>query len=1090
MKISGKIADIATSLTDLLRLFDAVKAGVVVNDLQDNRIIYINSTAALMKGVPEEDLIGKKCFQYLCEICSDDCPVNQGEITVPVEQNFPRADGSYLPILKSAYKISLGNHSYLVETLIDISQVRRFEYERDMYMDELKLRGKQQRLVNDQLKKITRAIDVSNEGILIIGRRGNIEYQNRALSQLLGVSEVNEGYHLLLKKLIKPEDPKVLIRRLVSQEGLNQEIRIINAQGHPMTLLLKGSILRTPQGRMISAILLFVDINTLVETRERLKRSERNLDLALYAAHAGILTWYQQSDFLTMDSSLFELMGIHKTAVISKKEDFLSRVASSDREKVSYFINHPDVAGERIEARLQIQENRYIWALITKISTESQWIGMVWDIDQRKEQEIVSGILNQIQGNLLKSHPIEKKIAFVQEILNRYQEDVHIGIWQFEQPVSAQREDRLKIRGFYGMGTSLQEDSLDPQEVLNQVFTHEEDVYFMGESEDLGALKKLYLPGDSRYSYAFVRFRDGSGSTMGLLFCLSLNQLSTGMKTLFKSLDVLVGQALYNHYAQEQLEKSRMEALMTNQRLTTIEHAVDGSSDGVAISTLEGDFYYVNDTLGRMVGLPKEEVLLEGVVAFLEDVEDYHQALEAAAKGDSWQHESIILTKEGGLPVSIRTAPFQDRGSKKVGVIWSFIDILDWIAAQDKIKNYTSKIEASLKAKQHLLSRAHQLQRNLIQSELPVMDEFLVEALYMPSESLGGDFFMVKKGISQEKLVIILGDCTGHGIEASMESSLISSIVNKHLDLLFDKNKPGRFMEEVDKEYAALSVEGDYPTMFVAIIDLKTRQVGYANANSPLPFVTGPEGLKVLPQVEGNHLNIGYFPDPVYGVGHYELQPGEQLIFYSDSLLEFDKVVDLSHSVWRLKTLLQNWTSYGSLGFTPLLSAIQKLSSSLPLPDDTTLIRVDCIEGLHWSCSFSSLKEWDRELLNIRKFLVPYGYSPEDIEEIAISLDELCINAFVHGNQEDSEKVVLVEGSVSALEVTFSITDEGPGFSPESVPDPLGRIDDHLEEPDEILMHGRGIWVVRNFCHSLEYNEKGNQVKIRKKRRIPRVREI
>ena len=64
------------------------------------------------------------------------------------------------------------------------------------------------------------------------------------------------------------------------------------------------------------------------------------------------------------------------------------------------------------------------------------------------------------------------------------------------------------------------------------------------------------------------------------------------------------------------------------------------------------------------------------------------------------------------------------------------------------------------------------------------------------------------------------------------------------------------------------------------------------------------------------------------------------------------------------------------------------------------------------------------------------SFSKDDIFAIHLTLEEAVINAVKHGNKMDPTKKVTVSYSIDSEKVEISITDEGNGFSPESIADP------------------------------------------------------
>ena len=79
---------------------------------------------------------------------------------------------------------------------------------------------------------------------------------------------------------------------------------------------------------------------------------------------------------------------------------------------------------------------------------------------------------------------------------------------------------------------------------------------------------------------------------------------------------------------------------------------------------------------------------------------------------------------------------------------------------------------------------------------------------------------------------------------------------------------------------------------------------------------------------------------------------------------------------------------------------------------------------------------------------------------MSVAVRESVINAIKHGNREDQRKLVTVEFTLTprahADRLSVRITDEGEGFDPEEVANPL--------DPENVLKSsGRGIFFMRNF---------------------------
>jgi serine/threonine-protein kinase RsbW len=100
------------------------------------------------------------------------------------------------------------------------------------------------------------------------------------------------------------------------------------------------------------------------------------------------------------------------------------------------------------------------------------------------------------------------------------------------------------------------------------------------------------------------------------------------------------------------------------------------------------------------------------------------------------------------------------------------------------------------------------------------------------------------------------------------------------------------------------------------------------------------------------------------------------------------------------------------------------------------------------------------------------GISDEVYGKILISTVEAVNNAILHGNKGNAEKMVTVDFKADGNWFEVSVTDQGDGFSYDSLPDPT--------DPANIEnLHGRGVFIMRSLADALVFNDTGNQVTMR-----------
>ena len=89
------------------------------------------------------------------------------------------------------------------------------------------------------------------------------------------------------------------------------------------------------------------------------------------------------------------------------------------------------------------------------------------------------------------------------------------------------------------------------------------------------------------------------------------------------------------------------------------------------------------------------------------------------------------------------------------------------------------------------------------------------------------------------------------------------------------------------------------------------------------------------------------------------------------------------------------------------------------------------------------------------------GFEEEEQAQIGMAVRESMVNAVVHGNRYSNKKKVHLDIERSKEGLAFVIGDEGSGFDPNSIPDPLA--------PENLLRQsGRGMLLIRAFMDEFD----------------------
>ena len=113
----------------------------------------------------------------------------------------------------------------------------------------------------------------------------------------------------------------------------------------------------------------------------------------------------------------------------------------------------------------------------------------------------------------------------------------------------------------------------------------------------------------------------------------------------------------------------------------------------------------------------------------------------------------------------------------------------------------------------------------------------------------------------------------------------------------------------------------------------------------------------------------------------------------------------------------------------------------------------------------------------IEGILRGYGTNESTIADIAISVSELVNNAISHGSADKDDSKVVVEINKNTDVVSVIVVDEGTGFDPNELADPLAQ-ENLLKEV------GRGIFIVKSLMDSVDIEPSPNGTRIIMKKSI------
>jgi serine phosphatase RsbU (regulator of sigma subunit) len=203
------------------------------------------------------------------------------------------------------------------------------------------------------------------------------------------------------------------------------------------------------------------------------------------------------------------------------------------------------------------------------------------------------------------------------------------------------------------------------------------------------------------------------------------------------------------------------------------------------------------------------------------------------------------------------------------------------------------------------LQKARDRQARLLPPEPPAVQGVNWGLLFRPSARVSGDFYDFVR-VSDRAVGIVVGDVSGHGIEAAILMGMAKKVLALRLKELGD----AREALTQTNEDLRLDLDGrTFVSALVAVLDLPTRRLAVARAGHNPPLLLNAEREPILREVEPPGMVLGMADTERFGAllrdEIVELRGGDTLLLYTDGLTETENPVGMEFGVERVGTFLR-----------------------------------------------------------------------------------------------------------------------------------------------------------------------------------------
>jgi serine phosphatase RsbU (regulator of sigma subunit)/anti-sigma regulatory factor (Ser/Thr protein kinase) len=389
------------------------------------------------------------------------------------------------------------------------------------------------------------------------------------------------------------------------------------------------------------------------------------------------------------------------------------------------------------------------------------------------------------------------------------------------------------------------------------------------------------------------------------------------------------------------------------------------------------------------------------------------------------------------------------------------------------VQEQATEIQARERYEQELRV-ATLIQQQFLPRQLPDLPDWQVAAYYGPARAVGGDFYDFME-LADGRIGIVVGDVTDKGVPAALVMARTHSILRGDAPRLVS---PGKVLEHVNELLVAEMPEKMFVTCLYLVLDPKTGHVVYANAGHNLPYVRTADGVV---EFRATGMPLGLMPGIVYEEREAVIGPGDNVLLYSDGLVEAHDTSGAMYGFPRLRADLQSKLA-GSELIDELLERLHAFTGQgWEQEDDITLVALRRSAGAGMSApadepaeetillSFELPGKPGNERLamaRVAEAIGPLGLAPARLERLKTAVSEATMNAIEYGSGSSPEVPVEISVARANGQLQVRITDRALGG-------PIPEDDAELPDLDAKLAglqrpRGWGLFLIRNMVDRVE----------------------
>ncbi len=414
------------------------------------------------------------------------------------------------------------------------------------------------------------------------------------------------------------------------------------------------------------------------------------------------------------------------------------------------------------------------------------------------------------------------------------------------------------------------------------------------------------------------------------------------------------------------------------------------------------------------------------------------------------------------------------------------------------------------------LNIARNIQQELMPDQFPDLNGYFIDGINITCDETGGDYYDYYPANPENKISIIIGDVSGHGIGAALFMAIARAHIRASISNMEDLSQAmstinNLLIDDMEKN-------DQFMTLMIMNLDLQKKELEYISAGHETAVVYRPSE-DVFIELHSTGLPVGLVENYCFEEKSCKLQEGDLILLYTDGIKEAMNYNEELFGFNRIKETLKKYSALPACEIkNNIINEVKEYCVNSYLQDDLTMVIIKVNEANH-DPAIHDLTDNKTEAVSetdgsVQQKVIKVGYIKDDYEvnckqiydgvtqsdlslkeeileeicelvkdfqgineqilfEFRLCLDEAITNAILHGNDADINKKLYVKVYRDDESVAFKINDEGPGFDKKLI--------DSVNTPASWdRENGRGLFLIAQLMDDVVFFNSGAGVYMKK----------